>query len=139
MTVSGIYKIQSILFPNKVYIGSAIDFRKRKIVHLCYLRKNKHPNKKLQNHFNKYKESDLVFSLVVGINKPNLIVAEQYFIDSMSPWFNLCKIAGSNIGLKYSEETKIKMRINRIGKKPTLGKTWKVSNEVKEHNRQIHL
>ena len=57
MIISGIYKIQSIIKPERCYIGSAVNIQKRWRDHKRELRNNKHSNKKLQNHCNKYGES----------------------------------------------------------------------------------
>lgn len=116
MKTSGIYKIQSNIKPNKVYIGSGVNIGNRWRRHLSDLRLNRHCNKKLQNHFNKYGESDLVFSIVLGCERDDLIKIEQYFIDSYKPWFNICPIAKSIKGLKFSAETKEKMSKARKGK-----------------------
>jgi len=110
MKISGIYKIQSAIKPNRVYIGSAVNINHRWNCHLSDLRKNKHHSKKLQNHLNKYGESDLLFSILLGCPKEDLIKNEQYFLDSYKPYFNICQIASSQFGLKRSEETKNKMR-----------------------------
>lgn len=110
MRQSGIYKIESKMFPNKKYIGSASRYNDRKGRHLKDLRLNKHPNKKLQNHFNKYGEGDLLFKLIEPCFQYLLVAREQYYIDRLRPWFNICKTAGSSLGRKASEETKKKMR-----------------------------
>lgn len=110
MKLSCIYKIQSIIKPERCYIGSAICSPKRWNLHLHKLRTNKHENSKLQNHYNKYGESDLQFSILVGCDKEDLIKQEQFFIDIYNPYFNICKKAGSSLGLIRSEETKIKLR-----------------------------
>ncbi len=47
-----------------------------------------------------------------------LIEREQYYLDLLKPEYNILKIAGSMLGFKHSEATKIKMSINR-GKKHT--------------------
>jgi group I intron endonuclease len=113
MKHSGIYQIQSILFPERSYIGSAIDLNDRKQVHLFDLRRNKHTNSKLQNHFNKYGESDLVFEIVESgdyFNKNHLLAREQgWFIPysyrgTNKPYFNIVPIAGSRLGTVQSEE-----------------------------------
>jgi group I intron endonuclease len=109
MKKSGIYKIQSIIKPNKVYIGSAVDINLRKWQHFNDLKKNKHGNGKLQNHYNKYGKDDLQFYFLLGCDKEDLIKTEQYFIDSYNPFFNICKKAGSSLGLKRSEETRKKI------------------------------
>lgn len=104
--ITGIYQIQSKIKPEKIYIGSAINIKDRVNKHFRLLRKNKHTNKKLQNHFNKHGESDLKYSLIVGCSKENLIAYEQFYIDALDPWFNIRKIAENNTGLKHTIETK---------------------------------
>ena len=101
MRISGIYKIQSIIKPKKAYIGSAVNIDKRWGNHLSDLRLNKHSNGRLQNHYNKYGESDLQFSILLGCEKGELIANEQFFIDSYKPFFNICIIAGSNLGCRW--------------------------------------
>lgn len=115
--ISGIYKIQSLIKPDRIYIGSAIDINDRWRCHIKGLKRNKHHSAKLQNHFNKYGLYDLEFSILLECDKANLIKNEQIFIDKYNPYFNICKIAGSCLGVKHSEETKKKMSIlatNRV-------------------------
>jgi len=98
--ISAIYKIQSLIKPERVYIGSAINIGNRWNIHLFKLRRKEHHSLKLQNHFNKYGEADLQFSILLGCDKEDLIKTEQYFIDSYKPWFNICQFAGSPLGSK---------------------------------------
>lgn len=101
-----IYKIKSII-NGKEYIGSTINYRQRKIEHLKGLRYNKHGNPKLQAHYNKYGENDLIFSIVEPIMFPELLLQrEQYYLDTINPIFNICKIAGSPLGIKKSLENR---------------------------------
>jgi group I intron endonuclease len=126
MIISGIYIIRSIIKPERIYIGSAVNFKKRKILHLHLLRKNRHANKKLQNHYNKYGEEDIIFSILAGYDRDQLINAEQYFIDLYKPYFNLCQKAGSTIGRKMSEESKQKLSERKKGiKRPPFSNEWK--------------
>jgi group I intron endonuclease len=120
-TISGIYQIQSKIKPDRIYIGSAVNVYSRWSSHLGTLKKNKHRNQKLQRHYNKYGESDLQFSILLGCDKEDLIKTEQYFIDSYNPFFNICKTAGSNLGHFHSEESKLKMSLHMIGNKHALG------------------
>jgi hypothetical protein len=115
MKVSGIYKIQSKKKPSRIYIGSAVNIRQRRFSHLSSLRRGCHHSKKLQNHYNKYGEDDLIFSTVLGCEKSELIKSEQYFLDSFETYFNVSKTAGNCLGVKASEETKQKMSKQRIG------------------------
>ena len=108
-TTSGVYKIQSKVKPERVYIGSAVSIPERWGNHLYRLARNDHHSIKLQRHYNKYGKNDLVFSIIVGCDKDDLIVTEQFYIDAYNPWFNICSKAGSLLGFKHSEETKKKM------------------------------
>ena len=128
MKISGIYKIQSIIKPNQCYIGSSIDIFKRWRKHLCDLKNNKHHSPQLQYHYNKYKESDLQFSILFNCEKEELINIEQCFLDQYFPFFNNNKIAGSLLGFKFSEKSKLKMSNSKKGiKHPLYGK--KISKE----------
>jgi group I intron endonuclease len=131
MKISGIYQIQSKCKPERIYIGSTININNRWKDHFKELRRNKHHSSKLQNHFNKYGESDLQFSVLLGCDKSDLLKIEQYFIDSYNPFFNICKIAGNSLGThrKLSKETRDRMSFARMGEKnPMYGK--KRSEEV---------
>ncbi len=103
----GIYKISSLVKPDRIYIGSAVTCPKRFMEHRYSLRKNNHHSKKLQRHFNKYGESDLIFSIVEEVlESSNLIKREQFYIDTFSPYFNSRPIANSNFGLKFGPQSK---------------------------------
>jgi len=139
--LSGIYKIQSKVKPNRCYIGSATNLRTRKNDHFGLLRKEKHYSKKLQNHFNKYGENDLIFTVLISCEKENLIKYEQFFIDSYNPWFNLQPIAYSWLGCHHTEETKKKLREANIGKKFTEERKLKLreyhkNNPMSEETRK---
>ena len=109
MCLSVIYQIQSKNKPNRVYIGSAIKVYKRWSEHIKLLRLGEHGNVKLQRHYNKYGESDLQFSILLGCDKEDLIKNEQCFLDMCKPYFNICKVAGSPLGYKHSKKAKLKM------------------------------
>ena len=109
MKISGIYKIQSLIKPHKIYIGSTVNIQHRWICHSNDFKKNKHCNKKLQNHYNKYGESDLQYSILLDCDKKDLIRSEQLYIDSYSPYFNICKKAYSCLGIKRSKEIRKQM------------------------------
>jgi group I intron endonuclease len=107
MKISGIYQIQSKIKPRRIYVGSAAYLKNRWYEHLKLLRKNNHHSIKLQNHFNKYGESDLIFIILEQCLPEFLIIREQYYIDTLNPFFNICQIAGSTLGFLHSIETKL--------------------------------
>lgn len=116
MNIPGIYKIQSLIKPHKFYIGSAVDIRRRWRQHLYLLRKNEH-NPIIQNHYNKYGESDFIFIILEPCFPEFLIVREQYYIDAFKPIFNAVQKAQNSFGFKHSKESNRKNRIAHLGKK----------------------
>lgn len=111
----GIYIIINMI-SNKVYIGSTLDFYKRRHRHFKLLTLNKHSNAHLQNAFNKNKGKNFLFKIIEYVDKKeNLIEREQFWIDYYKSadnkyGYNICKIAGSCMGKITSEETKQKLR-----------------------------
>ena len=98
---SGIYQIRNLV-NGKIYIGSAVNLRKRMHKHSSNLRHNKHCNIKLQNAYNKYGKDNLVFEVVELVpNKEQLLDREQYYIDTLNTvneGYNICPIAGNTMG-----------------------------------------
>lgn len=112
---SVIYKITNII-NNKCYIGSAVNCRKRRNEHFSNLKLGKHPNNILQRSFNKYGSNQFTFEVIEYVpDKNSLIEREQHYLDTLKPEYNICKIAGSRLGVKYSEEKlKIITEANRL-------------------------
>lgn len=113
--ITGIYLIRNTI-NDKIYVGSSKNIRRRIQEHLSKLKLNKHPNKHLQNHFNKYKES-LYFEIIQECEQKDLLKVEQYWITTLSPKFNNSLIAISNSKKGRTNEFKEKMRLLNIGKK----------------------
>lgn len=133
----GIYKIQSIIKPERYYIGSATNIAERYKTHFKALRSNLHHSSKLQNHYNKYGAEDLQLSILLECNKEELLAEEQYFINSLSPYFNICKVAGSPLGVIRSEATRKKLsEINKGSISGFKGKHH--SEETKQRLREIN-
>lgn len=96
----------------KIYIGSSVNIYRRKCHHFKALSCNKHENSRLQRSYNKHgKEFFLFFKLDIIEDKEFLIEREQYWIDLLKPEYNIRKTAKSNLGVKWSEETRIKMKL----------------------------
>lgn len=117
MKIIGIYKIQSIKKPHMFYIGSSVNINKRWYSHMFELRHGTHHSKKLQNHYNKYGESDLQYSILLSCDKENIYDIEQFFLDSFNPQFNIYKTARLSPGQIQSIATKEKKRSAMLGKK----------------------
>jgi group I intron endonuclease len=105
MNVSGVYEIRHVL-SGRQYIGSAVNFRRRKTLHLVQLRAGNHHNRYLQNAWAKYGEDAFSFSLLVQCEKDLVLFYEQLLIDGLRPQFNVAQTAGSAIGVKHTNEVR---------------------------------
>lgn len=100
-----IYKITNIL-DGKFYIGSTANFKQRKSQHFTELRCNRHGNPRLQNAFNKYGEENFIIEILEEVDGQNsLIPREQFYIDSLKPFYNIRKIADRNTGIRFTYDT----------------------------------
>jgi group I intron endonuclease len=98
------------------YIGSAINYSKRKTNHLTLLKHNTHKNTYLQNSWNKYGKEAFTFEILEEVDsKEMLIPMEQFWIDTLSPTFNICNTAGSPLGVKHTDEARHNMSIAHLG------------------------
>lgn len=123
---------------NKLYVGSAVNLYNRISTHIRELVNNIHHNNYLQNYFNKYGHEVLTVYIIEYVNDSNtLIEREQYWINLLNPCFNICKTAGSVLGRKHTEETKLKISKGNIGK--TLNKTKPEFSEEHKENLSTAL
>lgn len=106
--VSGIYEIVNLV-NGKRYIGSAINTAHRWRQHKSLLGKGKN-NPLMQRAWQKYGASSFVFRLLEEVEeRSDLLVREQFYLDTCSPEYNVATTAGSNLGVKWSAETIEKM------------------------------
>lgn len=155
---SGIYQIRNLI-NNIIYVGSASLLGNRKWQHFNQLILNNHPNKKLQNAFNKYGRENFIFEVLELCEKENLIHREQYYLNILlcanvnntffnKRGYNILRIAKNSVGFKHSEETKKKISEIQIGKKVSqkvkdllyyYSKDRIVSEETREKSRLAKL
>lgn len=105
---SGIYTITSL--SGKMYVGSAVNFKRRLSIHWFDLRIGQHHSRPLQAAYDKYGEENLNFSKLLVCGKEDLLFYEQRALDILKPEYNVCKVAGSRLGAKASPETRSKQR-----------------------------
>jgi group I intron endonuclease len=147
MAANGIYKIQSITKPQRIYIGSSININRRWREHKNELKLNTHSSAKLQNHCNKYGITDLRFSIILhGCRNEDLLFLEQAFIDNFNPYFNCCKVAGSCLGVKRTKETLAKQKkywdqkkANEEYNKKQFEPNFIFEIQFKNHNQEMRL
>lgn len=130
---AGIYYIQNIV-TGKRYVGSAKSLHDRYKWHVRDLEKNKHHSIKLQRAWNKYGADKFCFVVVKFVSDLDTIYEhEQSFMDlykCVDNGYNICPTAGSRLGQKFSDETKLKMSLSQKGK-PRPTSSYKRSDETK--------
>ena len=101
---TGVYVIENLV-NGKKYVGSCTrSFRQTWNGHKTDLRRNVHHSQKLQRAYNKYGAENFKFD-ILGYYPPCFVLkAEQHFIDTIKPEYNICKIAGNSYGVKRTEE-----------------------------------
>jgi group I intron endonuclease len=128
---SGIYKITNLV-NGKYYIGSAVNINRRWSEHKRKLSNNKHHSIHLQRAWNIYGEDNFKFEVLFNCSKEELIHYEQLYFGEFKPEYNICKVAGSPLGRKHSEQSKKKMSLILIGHTRNKGIA-----HSEEHNAKI--
>ena len=124
MKQTGVYIIKNTV-NNKIYIGSSShNINNRITVHKRFLKQNKHENIYLQALYNNYGKNAFVFEILEICNKEFCIEREQYYLDLYQSYkrdigYNIKEKANSNLGFKFSKESKLKMSLAKKGKKLT--------------------
>lgn len=113
---SGVYEIRCSV-NGKVYIGSAINLRRRKWTHWSELRNNRHHSRHLQSAWNKYGEAAFTFRVIELVLSAFVLDREQYWINKVRPYlrtqgYNSTKAAGSLYGHVHTAETKKRIGSN---------------------------
>lgn len=150
----GIYKIINKI-NGKMYIGSSVNcFRRLIREHKYHLLNNKHVNLYLQRAVNKYGIENFEFEVIEYVSDKELLIErEQFYLDKILFasendekfkifGYNIVRIAGRNLGLKWTDERKQKlsnlMKGRYIGdKNPNYNNKWtdeqkqKLSNDRK--------
>lgn len=149
---SGIYQILCIP-TGKIYIGSAVDLRRRWADHRKTLRRSSHRNSYLQHAWDKYGEDAFFFSVLEFVPTERLLIAEQHWIDTTNccnehVGFNLSVTAGSNLGRTFGAEFRehISQRNGAIwegfvdpsGSPVTIRSLWRFCRENKLHFGAMH-
>lgn len=106
---SGIYAIVNKI-NNMMYVGSAVNLRKRKNEHLLALRKNIHPSRYLQFAYIKYGGDNFEFVILQVVDDINdLTKIEQNWLNWLKclvpNGYNLAPTARSQLGFRHSEES----------------------------------
>lgn len=130
------YLVYRVMFPNsKCYIGitsKSLEFRKNK--HFSELKKG--TNYKFHNALRKYRKQEIWEEFCYCKTWNDAKNLEKYFIqyfDSFNNGYNSTLGGDGIIGLKFSEESKKKMR----GPRPQTSKALKGKPKSEEHRKKL--
>lgn len=146
-----VYQIRN-LTNDKVYVGSTLNYTRRRNNHKMRLRLNKHHSQHLQNAWNRYGQENFVFEILEEIKEQNeLLAAEEKWFKRTKCierkfGYNVCKKPGGSYGVEpwnkgrvgvFSGETKEKQSKSKLGENnPFYGK--KHTPETKKRISKSH-
>lgn len=116
--ISCVYKITNTL-NGKVYIGQTVDYRKRKVGHFSYLRRNAHRNRYLQKSFNKYGESSFKMEIIKECAVDELDKLEIYYMrkyNSIDKTLGYNMVIGGNTNKSFPDYIRKKMSRSQKGR-----------------------
>lgn len=111
---SGIYKLYFLNKPNKIYIGQAKDLNIRRKEHLRKLKSGRHYNNHLQNSFNKYGESSIIYEIIELCELSYLDDKEIFYINKYNSIINGYNLKSGGQRGELSDESKVKSTAKRF-------------------------
>lgn len=131
LKISAIYIIRNLV-NNHFYLGSTVNFNKRKKSHYNSLLKNKHHCRYLQNAFNKYGENNFVFEIIHFCEKNDTLKLEGHYLELLKPNYNTSLDAIAPMkGRRHTNATKDRMSKQRQGNTHSLGFKHSLENRQK--------
>lgn len=133
---AGVYIYQLLSDKSKIYIGSSYNVRDRVIQHRQFVNNGLKLCPKFYNSVSKHGWSNFQLGILEYIDiskldtynkreiRKTILLREQYYLDNINPTLNVCKIAGSTLGYKHTEEIRKLMGLQRRGKSIN----WKKKN-----------
>lgn len=137
---SGIYVISNVK-NGKIYIGKAVDIKRRWKDHRAKLNTNSHYNSYLQNSWNKYGAKSFKFLILEYCSVEQLDEREKHYISiykAKGLSYNLTDGGDGRLGLKHTDEAKRKIGLAHMGSKnPNFGKPMNPEVRLKfDENRK---
>ena len=114
--------------------------------HLALLEVGKHHSRYLQRAWDKDGVEQFEFRVIEECQDDQALVREQFYIDTLDSAFNTAKVAGSRLGVLFTEEQKIRLSASRMGHSTSAeaarkiglahkGKQWKLGYKLTDEQR----
>ena len=143
LLLTGVYSITHVK-SGRAYVGSATQsFKSRWSLHRSQLSKGRHHNRHLQNAWNKYGSKAFRFEVIKVCPPDKCLALEQRLIQKLRTYqlygYNVCRIVGSRLGVKSSEETKLKIKkaANTEHRRKAVSELWKGRVITEAHREAI--
>ena len=144
---SGVYAIKN-LANGKVYVGSAMCFKRRWSRHICLLESGRHDNAYLQAEYKKYGSQAFAFYVLEVVeNAQTLICKENEHLlkwhDNQKECYNICLVGNSRLGIKHTQNAKDKISKAHKNKPKTpahcakIGQAHKGRTHTTTHNERF--
>lgn len=131
--IACVYSITNIS-SNKIYIGSTVNYKKRRRDHLSFLKRNKHKNKELQHDYNNSGIDNFRFDVLLEVDDlDDLRDLEDWYIRNYTNKdnsYNSREDAITPISFSLSKESIEKIRQSKLGSGNPLAKL--TENQVRE-------
>nr|WDW20878.1 hypothetical protein [Valsa mali var. pyri (nom. inval.)] len=128
---SGIYRFVNLV-NGRTYIGSSADLmcRFRDYLSVVWLNKELQRNQSIiYRALLKYGYENFRLEILEYCEKSECIKREQFYLDTLSPYYNICTKAGSSLGRVTTDTTRLKLRMARMA---LLYKTSKTRSRLLE-------
>lgn len=135
MDKGGIYRIRNSQ-NEKIYVGSAAELRKRWRTHKSRLERGVHHSPKLQAAWKKYGAEAFVFEVIEYVEPAQLRRREQYYLDTLQPFYNISPTAG-RVTFTDEARARISNSLKAQGIKPPSRKGVKAGSYSEEHRGKI--
>jgi len=114
---SGIYLLFNKI-NSRYYIGSSSNIagRMRNYLNKSYLSNRRNKNMPINNALLKYEHNNFALIIIEYLPINDLLVRETYWINSLTPYYNILKFGYSSKGFKHKETTKIMLKIKSRGR-----------------------
>ncbi len=135
---TGVYEIVNLV-NDKRYVGSASrNLEERWMDHRKTLRGGRHGNRHLQHAWDKYGEQAFQFVVIERVPPEECVEREQHWMDyheARNGIYNICPVAGSNLGLKLTDESKERISRAKKGSRYPLRQKPTVLSKLKAFQR----
>ena len=127
---TGIYEIVNTA-NGKRYVGSAVNLYGRFHVHRSMLRKGNHHSRLLQRAWDKHGADNFSFKTLLLCATGDLLLYEQRAIDAMLPEYNIERVAGSALGIKWTPEARARKSAQQLASPHFLGRKHSPETKAK--------